>query len=372
MQSPSLSHAEPASCAASGAIPANPVLPGKRRAAIGLARKPILCLIALLAALGLSPCAWAASITAEEILSEFNLVVLGDLVSTSEVEGRAYVGGTLSGASSNFFIHGDQASPSGHPALIIGGSIEGGAKQVSHGGDAVIGGNLATQLNMNGGGTRYVQGEVTVKQNGPDASTVQAPVFVPDLRAAAESLSRDLATGKADSAVKTQGSRATFEAASGRSGMSIFSIEDGSGFFVGTSELAFDLGEAETIVVNIGGLVIDVAENVLGANRTDIARSVIWNFHEATTIRFGAEFFGTILAPYAGITNSNALNGTVVVGNFVQNGEVHLPEFSATIPELPGSGGPVEVPEPRSSTLFAGGLLGGALILRRKSAGRRG
>ena len=60
---------------------------------------------ALLAATVLAAApAYADTPSGISALSEWNLVVLGDLVSSSEVEGRTFVGGNLSGTSSNYNI----------------------------------------------------------------------------------------------------------------------------------------------------------------------------------------------------------------------------------------------------------------------------
>lgn len=303
----------------------------------------------------------STSLSAADALSGFNLVVFGDLDSSSEVEGRAYIGGDLTGTSSNFNIHGGETSPSGLPALVVGGNVTGGAKQVGSGGDAVIGGDLAAQINMNGGGTRYVQGTLSVQQNGPASSTVQGPVSLPDIEASLKTLSGEIAAIETNSTLERNGNRATFRASADPDGLAVFAID--GGIFDQVGEIGFDLGHADTIVINVGGLVIHIAENFLGSGKKTMAGMVIWNFFEAETIDFGTEFFGAVLAPYAAISNSNALNGTVVAESFRQRGEVHLPEFSGDLPET------VVIGEPSTrwilgSSLVAFGLIGRKLTRR--------
>lgn len=96
------------------------------------------------------------------------------------------------------------------------------------------------------------------------------------------------------------------------------------------------LESVDTLVINVGGTSLSIAENFLSdamfSQKSDIATKVIWNFYEATSIAFGAEFWGTVLAPYASVSNNNALNGSVVVASFTQGGEVHLPVFGARSP----------------------------------------
>ncbi|MEJ2019575.1 MAG: choice-of-anchor A family protein, partial [Maritimibacter sp.] len=76
---------------------------------------------ALVAFLGGS--AQAATLSAEELLSQFNLITVGDVTGTSgsHVHGRALVGGNWSGGS-EVYTHGDGA-PSGYAALTVGGNV---------------------------------------------------------------------------------------------------------------------------------------------------------------------------------------------------------------------------------------------------------
>jgi len=75
----------------------------------------------------------------------------------------------------------------------------------------------------------------------------------------------------------------------------------------------------------------------VGAFTTNFARAnVIWNFVDATSITLQRGFSGAILAPNAHLTNVNDIDGSVFVGSFTQNGEVHLPNYTGVIP-APGA-----------------------------------
>lgn len=314
--------------------------------------------LALAAAAWMSAAApgWATPLSAEEILQQFNLVVLGDLDSTSEVEGRTYVGGNLAGASSNYFIRGSQSAPSDFAALVVRGNVGGGSKNVNSGGSVAIGGNLGTRIDLNGsGGKRYVAGNVTVPQNGPAANTVRGPLDIPDFGATLKQLSSDLKQVSANSTATVTDNRGIFSGMPSADGLAVFWI-DGPSFFGGIGELSFALNGAETMIINVAGTAITVAENFLGGIGRVVAPHIVWNFFEATSITFGAEFFGSVLAPYADVTNINALNGSVVVNRFTQRGEVHLPVFAGQLP--PGEPDrPIEVSEPGSVLLLLPGLL---------------
>ena len=68
-------------------------------------RKFVLPIAAIGAIASASP-ALADANVGLQVMREYNLVVLGNLKSSSEVEGRTFVGGNLTGNSSNYFIKG--------------------------------------------------------------------------------------------------------------------------------------------------------------------------------------------------------------------------------------------------------------------------
>ena len=74
-------------------------------------------LTAALALTAAGPASATTVIQGMDALHEWNLVVLGDLKSSSEVEGRTFVGGNLSGTSSNYQIRTPAATAAKTPAL---------------------------------------------------------------------------------------------------------------------------------------------------------------------------------------------------------------------------------------------------------------
>ena len=110
----------------------------------------ILFTAAILAtALTLPVLAQNKAITGIDALREWNLVVLGNLDSSSEVEGRTFVGGNLTGNSSNYGIRAT-TSPNGQPGLTVVGNVNGGHKNLNNGSGAVVGGNVTSGFNLNG------------------------------------------------------------------------------------------------------------------------------------------------------------------------------------------------------------------------------
>src|SRR3546814_12018517 len=83
-------------------------------------------------------------------MKKWNLITLGDLTSKSEVEGRAFVGGNLSGSSSNYFIKGNSLPASSTPGLTVVGNVSGGTKNLNNSSGAFVGGDMTSGFNLNG------------------------------------------------------------------------------------------------------------------------------------------------------------------------------------------------------------------------------
>lgn len=320
--------------------------------------------------------AHAAALTGEEVLRQFNLVVFGNMQGGHDVEGRALIGGNLTGSSSTFFTNGNTAPASDYKALTVGGNISGGPTNVNSGGSLAVGGNVTKNVNMNGNGSVAVGGNVTggATINTSGSRVIGQPVTVPNFANVMNQLSDDLKALTANATAQVSGNRATFNA-SGLGDTVVFNIANGSAFFNSIGEIAFDLGGADQVIINVGGRSMTMNENWLGGVGRQVADNIVWNFYEATTLAFGTEYFGTILATDAKVYQSNALNGSVVVkqmaqgsygGTSYRGGEIHQYQFSG---DLPGGGADAvatNVPEPMALGLLGFGLLGLMLAHRRK------
>ncbi|MGH6695892.1 choice-of-anchor A family protein [Sphingopyxis sp.] len=337
-------------------------------------------------ALTLPALAQSKAITGIDALREWNLVVLGNLESSSEVEGRTFVGGNLSGNSSNYGIRAT-TSPSGQPGLTVVGNVTGNHKNLNNGSGAVIGGNVSSGFNLNGPNqTVKVGGTISntnVNQNtvisNLDASN---PAFglglqqsKAELKSSMGSLSFEMGTLKSNSQLTVLGNRGAFTAQPNAQGLAVFNITAADLDKIG--EIQFNLNGADTAIVNVSGRSINLNDNFLGGTN-NLGERVIWNFPEAEDLKLTTAWGGSVLAPLADAETRNYIQGSAVFGNLKQNGEMHIGTFKggyATSPSGGGSsgsdsstgGGAVPVPEPGMVGLFGLGVAG--LMLRRRRRG---
>ncbi|WHO37673.1 choice-of-anchor A family protein [Sphingobium sp. AP49] len=331
-------------------------------------------------ALSLASPLLASPVSGTDALREWNLVVLGNLDSSSEVEGRTFVGGDLTGTSSSYQISTPATSPSGQPGLTVVGNVTGGIKNLNNGAGAVIGGNVDSGFNLNGA-TQSVKVGGTISNTNVNQNSVQSGLATSDpgfasalatqgtvLAGSMKQLSTDLSGLAANSDMVISGNRATFNAAPDANGLAVFSISATDLDKIG--EIAFNLNGADTAVVNVSGDAIHLNDNFLGGT-ANLGEHVIWNFGDAQSLDLTNAWGGSVLAPWASATTSNYIQGSAIFGSLTQNGEMHLGTYEGGYtppidPPTGSSSGGTPIPEAPSWSLFllgiAGVLLGRRLI----------
>jgi choice-of-anchor A domain-containing protein len=347
-------------------------------------------------ALAIPAFAQSNQISGIDALREWNLVVLGDLNSSSEVEGRTFVGGDLTGTSSNYGIRAT-TSANGQPGLTVVGNVTGGHTNLNNGSGAIVGGDVSSGFNLNGP-NQTVQVGGTISNTNVNQNIVQSnlgasnPAFVVNLEqdktrltGSLNSLSFEMGTLTKNSELTVQGNRGTFNAQPDAKGMAVFNISAADLDRIG--EIQFNLNGADTAIVNVSGRSINLNDNFLGGTN-NLGEHVIWNFPEAEDLKLTTAWGGSVLAPLADAETRNYIQGSAVFGNLAQNGEIHIGTFTGGYISPPSggsssggdsstggdassgggssSGGAVPVPEPGMFGLFALGV-GGLVYMRRRA-----
>jgi choice-of-anchor A domain-containing protein len=348
----------------------------------------------------------AAAINAGlQAMKDYNLIVLKDLQSSSQVQGKTFVGGNLSGGSSNYMTN--PGAQAGGVALTVGGDVTGGAKNINNGGSVKVGGDLVSGANMNGGGGVQAEGDVKkVNANGAsvyaggdidntnakdlfyggavknsngtkhagDTSTdgVQAAIA-----ATTASLGTDfLATSDYFSDLSAtnlltysdNGQQAIFDAGTG-AGVAVFAISDLNAALKNRSQLIFNMPVGyDAVIINVAGTSVSLPSSINFNGPTGLGAKVIWNFYEATSVDLGSKsWYGSVLAPQAQLKNNNFVEGSVVVSSMIQNGEIKMGGYSGNL-LINQLGGAVPVPEPAIWTMMILGFGGVGSVLRRRRA----
>jgi choice-of-anchor A domain-containing protein len=283
------------------------------------------------AGLVLSVTAASASGQSNTLLRDWSLISFGNASSSSNIEGRAMIGGSLTGSTSDY---GTRLTPAssflGQDVLRVGGTINKqninmAAGNIRHG--STVSGNT----NFNGGGQRVF-----------DASTASLIDDARRLLTADSAFYRTVpATGNV-AIPSGQPAAVTFNAVpTGSLNLAVFNLP--AGFFAANSiqQIDINLNGASGVLINVPGTSINFSSNgnfVQSFNTDNVRRRVLWNFYEATTINLqGKAFQGAILAPFAALTNQGVISGSVAVASINQQSEIHLPGFQAVIPS-PGIG----------------------------------
>lgn len=290
-------------------------------------------------------------------LSEYHLIVSGNLHNLPEVEGRAVVNNLLAGNSFNVGV--GYSSPAGQINLAIQGAISGGnAVQVNQG--SVYYGSGASsqsgnqwQLPATPGGTR------TFLLNHSGATVVATPTtFNFDaIFTGIENESGFYATFTGNSSLTLPGvqpgaARFNVGADLGADNVAVFNLTSAeaaqlfSNSNVQQIELNLNGQNPAAILINVEGAGITYnSGNFVGTFTDSTWRArTMWNFLEADTITMSRGFYGTLLAPYATLSNTGgAMEGAVAVKNLNLSVEVHPPLFAGDFPSLEFSS---PVPEP--------------------------
>jgi choice-of-anchor A domain-containing protein len=345
--------------------------------------KPWMRAFGLSVMVAVAPVVAHAELTFEQALNQFNLVVLGDAKSSSHVDGRTFIGGSLTG-NGDFVQHPSDTPASAYTGLTVLGNAQVGSV---NGLGVYVGGNL-TQGNVNSGAAR-VQGNVsnanlngnapaaiggTVSSSNINSGRIVGAAETAALAAAgAQATAQDFATlfsqsssfiaglASTGSTVNIDHNLVTFNAVA-INGVAVFDLSAIDDAVFAAGEFQFNLNGATTVIFNSDNTKIQTGANFRDSSALSYGKSFLWNFYNATDIVLGSQFGGSVLATNAKLTNYNNIEGSVVVKSLDQKGEIHLQPFTGDIPVTP-------VPEPGTYAMILAGLgLIGHVVARRRKA----
>jgi PEP-CTERM putative exosortase interaction domain len=300
-----------------------------------------------------------SSLSALDIMQQFNLVVFGSASSTSDVDGRSFIGGSVNGGT----YATTTLTTSSYPGLIVKGSasnvtvnyqgaVVGGSianSTINNGSSAIMGSSSNTSYN--GSGVTYVAGVVqggNVNQKrlaslSQNASLQQAVTTTDSLtsstvKSSLGSLSSQLSKLQAtDSYTVNNKNKVTFNATANQSGIAVIDLTGSdSSTLTAFKEFAFNVDKSiSTLIFNVDSTNVSIAANFLAGSSQKLASNIIWNFYNATQISLSNQFGGSILAPNASLTNYNEINGGVYVNSLTQRGAINLATFNGVLPAVP-------------------------------------
>jgi hypothetical protein len=343
-------------------------------------------LTSIAAAAMMASSAHAAALTAKQVLEQFNVVTLGSASISSHIDGRTYVGGSLSGQNAVLTMKPTSLPASDYAGLTVKGSLSN--VQVSGGGVVVYGDVSNSTVNTGnavvygassnssyvGSGSHYIQGKVSggnVNTTAVDVNHFTSVMTTNVTAATSTDMSSVLRTFSAyvstwqstgsSVAFSNNDHTVTFNAKAGSNGVAVFDLTslDTKIFSSTTTDFIFNMNGATSAVLNTDDKVLNLSANF---NRTDLGNKLLWNFAGATDVTVNRTFDGQVLAVNGTFSNLGGANveGGVYAQALIQNGEIHQQSYIGA------------VPEPETYAMLLGGLgLMGFIARRRQKAAAR-
>lgn len=284
----------------------------------------------------------AADLSIEDILHDYNAVTSGNLNSSQEVEGRAFVNGDLTGSNINL---GFAPLPAGTDALLVVNGRTTIGRINGQNGNVYLNDaqGVSTGIEKSGNApfSVYVNGAFTGQDNFRVVHANQGDLSaqVPRINFAGVSKYSTYLSGLTgaayaganfnvrDNAVQSEGydwdaSRVTVY------NTSISALQSGN--FM--TNLAANSGQS--MIVNVSG-----TSGTFGLNANSgasMAGQILWNFYEATDINVNTKIVGSVLAPNATMSGFGGSTEGSVFAKAINlfNGELHLRPFQGDLPSM--------------------------------------
>lgn len=276
-------------------------------------------------------------------MSLYNVITLEDLKTTSDVENRTIICGSLLATQANFAIHlnNGNINPKSF-SLEINGATKAGNNINVNGGSVALGPKASDRIVKNGNIQYRVDGQIQFNINqGNEGATINIDDTLPDrcaqIKSSIQSLSQTLAqlpsNNNATFPSSEPGPLKFYVKNVDANGVAVFNLPGSSVFNdknnIQQMELLSQTDNIQLVVFNLYGKTINWrGGNLVGSwfDSTTVGRArTIWNFPEATTIAFDGNMKGAVLAPYATLTTRVNIDGAVAVKSLDTSGEVHNP-----------------------------------------------
>lgn len=287
-------------------------------------------------------------------LSDYNLVLFGDLNTSSNVKvyGKALIGGSLN-SSGEFGSHLNDVSFNATNNVEVIGNVSSPNLTIQNGYLGYGGSKTIGNLNCNEGGL-------------PQSSCVRAlddkSAVASKLGGFYESLSSesDFYRGFAQTGDVT-GTKLSYSGLA--TDLVVFNIA-GDALFGNNANWQLDFGNAANVVINVSGINLKNPGSVnLSGNgfTTSTYSNILWNFYEATSLDLANGWKGNVLAVDADVKIMNDIDGSLAAKSYTGSGQIHHYYWDYTPPST-------DVPETGAlGLLLAGlGMMGFSRVRRRK------
>ncbi len=281
-------------------------------------------------------------------MAEYNLITIEDLSTSSDVEGKTFMGGDLTSSTSANFANQLSSISAISPTLEIAGIVQSGNPiNVNNGSVLVDNDNTVVFASPNVG---YDINDRRFNVNdGNDGATAATDSTLSSKAAQIKSDLEDWSSALSaltanNSVTPPSGSPGPFNFNvdnKDANGVAVFNIAD-TDLFENSNVQQIEIIntiDAEVIIINVSGISVDWNySNMVGSWLTGIdGRSkTIWNFYEATAIDLNARnFMGALLAPFASVKAQANIDGATAVKSLTTTSEVHLPLLDFDCDETP-------------------------------------
>lgn len=290
----------------------------------------------------------------------YNAIIFNNLSTTSDIEGRTFVGNDFTGSNSaNLGNHLKNTVAANDRTFVVGNNlVSGNPLNLQRGSLYIDGSTNGRIINFNGGGSVIADHTIDT-----DLATIR------DYSISQSMALQNLAADSSVTVPSGSPGPTKFYATAGADGLAVFNVTADEIFNNAYGQQFELIADADTlnIVINVSGTSVNWTNgNMVGLFNDNYWQAhTLWNFSEATTINFNAHNFnGGVLAPNASITTSSNIDGLVVANNLTTTAEVHLPD-SNSVTAYAFEGYTAPIPEP-GSAIFLVAAAGLILIVRNR------